>query len=132
MAAAVVILDHLAAVQSERDSKPFLEEETMTTPRKRIAGEGAEAVDYESEATRDLAIQAIKATMGLAQEVGRLATVITAMEEKLHTEYQTKASAELATLRARDKWFKRLVTAVVTAVAIAETMHWLGLGGHHG
>lgn len=110
MAAAVVIL-----------------EEIMTRHRN---GEDSEIPSdgFDDRSARELSIEAIKATASLAKEVGRLAGAVTTMEERLAKDYKTADRQELDNLRSKDKWFKRLVTGVVTAVAIGEAMHWLGLG----
>lgn len=104
------------------------EEQRMS--RDRDSGDGEEILIASDETAKELSIRAIQATIRLTQVVGELTATVEGLEKRLATDYEDAKTHELRTLKSRDKWFKGIVTAVVTAVAIAEVMHWLGLKGH--
>lgn len=96
---------------------------------------------FHNWSAKELSIAAINATLALSETVGKLTTAVALLERKLEEEYEDTKTHELKSLRAkirgadgREKWFKRIITAVVTAVVIAEALRWLGLapGGHIG
>jgi hypothetical protein len=82
---------------------------------------------YEDMSARELSLRAIEATVRLAHEVGHLAAVVGSLETRLTTDFVDNKTAELKRLHAREKWFKGVITAIVTAVAIAEVLRWMGL-----
>lgn len=95
-----------------------------------------ESEPLEHWTARALAVRAINSTLALAQDVGRLTQAVSELESRLKTDYEDTQTRELKELRSykksqddRDRWFKRIMTAVVSAIAVAEALHWLGLPG---
>jgi hypothetical protein len=117
MSAAATVLDLIGEEEQER----------MTPPRH-------DDTSYEDMSARELSLRAIEATVQLAHEVGHLAAVVASLETRLSTDFVDnktdklrRQSEELERIHNREKWFKRVITAVVTAVAIAEVLRWMGL-----
>jgi len=95
--------------------------------------------EFENWTAKELSIRAINATLALAQEVGRFATIVATIETRLNSDFEDTKTRELRSLRvkaktsdAREKWFKGIMTAVVTALAVAEMLRLFGLAPHGG
>jgi len=160
MVAAATVFDLLLA---ESAAPVSLEEEEMSPPRRPsrpdprearaelpesstytqiLAGLKSDApiaaTDFENWTAKELSARAVNATLALAHEVGRLATIVASMEARLASDYEDTKTRDLRALRqkagslaAREKWFKGIITTVVGAIAVAEALRWLGLGGAH-
>lgn len=140
MTAAAVTYELFVAKEEEEDTMP------PQPPRRSrpdiIIEEGEPSggeEQFEHWSAKQLSIRAINSTLALAQEVGKLAAAVAQLETKLHEDYEdTKThnlrslKAENARLKDHDKWFKRIISAVVTAVVVAEVLRMLNLGGHGG
>jgi hypothetical protein len=109
---ALAVLEYLSEEEQERMTPPHHDNDNS---------------HYDDMSARELSLRAIDATVRLAQEVGHLAAVVTSLETRLSTDFVDNKTAELKRLHAREKWFKAVITAIVTAVAIAEVLRWMGL-----
>jgi hypothetical protein len=93
---------------------------------------------YEHWTAKELAVYSLGLTRALDDKIdakigmldGKLDALddkIGALGAKLQADYTDNRTREFITLKSRDKWFKGIITTVVTAVAVAETLKWLGL-----
>jgi hypothetical protein len=113
-------------------SRPNIDETGVMTPRE--IPDVLDESDFAHWTPKQISVRAINATLALAQTVGALTAAVATLERKLEEDYEDTKTHELRTLReaARkkrdwDKVFKGVMTAVVTAIAVAEALRWLGL-----
>jgi len=105
----------------------YLMEEGAMGPPRHFDDDDSDGHSGRSDPEYVAAKEFIAATVELSREVGKLAKQVEKLEERLDTEFTDNKTSELKRLRDHDRWFKRIVTAVVTAVAVAETLKWLHL-----
>jgi hypothetical protein len=87
--------------------------------------ENGEDVSHWSD--RDLILRMVNTGMRTHHTMGALDKRVSTIEQRLSTDYQDTKTLELNNLRSRQKWLTTLLTALITAVSIAEVLSWLGL-----
>jgi len=115
-----------------RPSRPDIEEGLPPVVDREDPLEALEPHEVANYTARDLSLRAVNATLILSQQIGHLAANVASLEERLANDYEDTKTHELRQLKSRDKWFRGIITAVLTAVVIAEVMRMLHLGGMGG